>query len=360
MCESVHIKLMFTVICATIRINDRSVQIGRQIFGMEGSLFEINVESASPKTLVLLGRKGNGKTATANSILGMQISRSKHDISVLKSTTELQPVGLEADQIYTVIDTPGLFDPAVGIDVTAKQIISCINKVEIGIHAFLVVFSVRSRFSKEEEAAISCLQTFFGRKIFDYMIVVFTGGDELDADEQTLEDFLLGCPKALKETLSLCENRVVLFDNKTKDQTKRADQLENLSSLVKMVSGKNGGMPYNDVAFTDFEEFAERIQALKKTRHDDVEHDTSMLNYQMNEEQFKHVFEKLVEPHMKETTMNLERQLVEERDARVKAEENAKAAKEQYDEMERYLQMEDYDIRRRKEQTRLFSMCVIL
>lgn len=76
-----------------------------------------------------------------------------------------------------------------------------------GIHAVLVVFSVKSRFSKEEEAAIRSLQTLFGRKIVNYMIVVFTGGDELETDDVTLEEYLGNeCPEPLKvaSTFHLC------------------------------------------------------------------------------------------------------------------------------------------------------------
>ena len=68
-----------------------------------------------------------------------------------------------------------------------------------GIDAILVVFSVRTRFSREEEAAIRSLKSLFGSKIIDYMIVVFTGGDELEDDEKTFEEYLgHECPKPLK------------------------------------------------------------------------------------------------------------------------------------------------------------------
>jgi hypothetical protein len=70
-----------------------------------------------------------------------------------------------------------------------------------GIHAVLVVFSVRTRFSEEEEAAFRSLQTLFGSRIVDYMIVVFTGGDELEDDDEALEDYLgCECPEPLKVT----------------------------------------------------------------------------------------------------------------------------------------------------------------
>ncbi|KAK9205041.1 hypothetical protein WN943_015307 [Citrus x changshan-huyou] len=58
------------------------------------------------------------------------------------------------------------------------------------------------------------------------MIVVFTGGDELEDNDETLEDYLgRECPKPLKEILELCDNRCVPFDNKTKDAAMRTEQV---------------------------------------------------------------------------------------------------------------------------------------
>ncbi|OMO99090.1 Ornithine/DAP/Arg decarboxylase [Corchorus capsularis] len=50
---------------------------------------------------------------------------------------------------------------------------------------------VQSRFSQEEQVALQSLQTLFGSKIVNScMIVVFTGGNELEEDEETLEEYL--------------------------------------------------------------------------------------------------------------------------------------------------------------------------
>ena len=93
----------------------------------------------------------------------------------------------------------GLFDFSAGSEFVGKEIVKCINLAKDGIHAVLVVFSVRTRFSQEEEAALRSLQTLFGNKIVDYMIVVFTGGDELEDNDETLEDYLgRECPEPLK------------------------------------------------------------------------------------------------------------------------------------------------------------------
>jgi hypothetical protein len=93
----------------------------------------------------------------------------------------------------------GLFEVSNGSQFIGKEIVKCIDFAKDGIHAILVVLSVRSRFSEEEENALRSLRTLFGSKIVDYMIVVFTGGDDLEANEETLDDYLgRGCPETLK------------------------------------------------------------------------------------------------------------------------------------------------------------------
>jgi hypothetical protein len=71
-----------------------------------------------------------------------------------------------------------------------KEIVKCIDLAKDGLHGVLLVLSVRNRFSEEENAALEILQTLFGEKILNYMVVIFTGGDELDADGKTFEDYL--------------------------------------------------------------------------------------------------------------------------------------------------------------------------
>ncbi|KAH9781262.1 Immune-associated nucleotide-binding protein 9 [Citrus sinensis] len=133
-----------------------------------------------------------------------------------------------------------LFDFSAGSKFVGKEIVTCIGMAKDGIHAVLVVFSVRSRFSQEEEAALHSWQTLFGKNVFDYMIVVFTGGDELEDNDETLEDYLgRECPKPLK----------------TKDEAKRTEQIWKLLSLVNSVAVQNDGQPYTDDIFVELKEF---------------------------------------------------------------------------------------------------------
>lgn len=94
----------------------------------------------------------------------------------------------------------GLFDLSVTAEHVNKEIRECFVMVNEGLHVVLLVFSVRnriSRISQEEESTFNMLQVIFGNKIIDHMVVLFTGGDELE-DQITLDDYLYECPEFLK------------------------------------------------------------------------------------------------------------------------------------------------------------------
>ncbi|MCL7035987.1 hypothetical protein MKW94_006904 [Papaver nudicaule] len=280
--------------------------------------WEITTSNDS-RTLVLLGKTGNGKSATGNSILKRQAFNSKKSLKGVTSKCELQSTVCQDGLILNVIDTPGLFGFSPGPKDTIEEISRCINFAKDGIHAILLVLSIDNRFSNEEEAAVRNLQLLFGQKVLDYMIVVFTHGDSFDGDGgdiKALIEFVDDGPEPLKEVTNLCKNRLVLFDNKTTDRVKRTKQVQRLISLVNLVVKENGGRPYTNEIFDE----------IKKANTKATETENKEAPSQ-SEKEYSGVLDRItemVELKLNETVQRLEESLAKEKAARMKAEENAR------------------------------------
>lgn len=189
--------------------------------------------------LVLLGRKGAGKSAAGNTILGGAggFESGKPTEECVKRRADVE------GRKITVVDTPG-WEWYYPLNSTPnwvrRETLRSVSLCPSGPHAVLLVVRSCGAVTEDYISEIEEHLEPLGKGVWEHTMLLFTRGDELGL--VSMEQRILTSGPSLQRLLQMCGNRYHVVDNRSKGDGTQVKEL--IRKLEEMVDGKTDGSRY--------------------------------------------------------------------------------------------------------------------
>ncbi|KAH3700908.1 GTPase IMAP family member 7-like [Dreissena polymorpha] len=201
------------------------------------------------RRIVLLGRAGAGKSASANTLAGrhvfLEARWGRFHTSECQRTT-VSRFGRKLD----ILDTPGfLLDADINGPKVKREFAKAIGISSPGPHVFVFVFPTPHMHRCDFEIFQKFIHVF-GPEVVNYTILLFSKVDDLDYFSLTKQAFILSAPPEWKAIMKVCNYRCVWFQNRSPQAEKELMVRTFVETLENVINQNLGQYFCNDLFWT--------------------------------------------------------------------------------------------------------------
>ncbi|XP_039220545.1 GTPase IMAP family member 9-like [Crotalus tigris] len=261
--QDVHLNLQYQFRCAAVNEfglgqwskeitciypRERSAEKSQVMCCAAGLHMTVHIQG-SEQRIVLVGRSGNGRSATGNTILGSNVFKSYMSPRSITKACQKEDTQLNGRKVV-VVDTPGFFYSSCPVNDVVAEVRKCVKFCSPGPHVILHVIRP-SRFTQEEEQVPQLIKEIFGLKAKNYIILLFTRKEDLEGT--SIENVIAVYDTKLQQYAAECGNRFLAFNNKAEGAEREA-QVAELMIMIDRLVETNKDAPYYTEEMMSFNE----------------------------------------------------------------------------------------------------------